>query len=331
MPRPERIRNREQALADGVDAEPVGELEPPPSAPLNRKEEVGIRRTLRATPVVAEEEPLDNPPELEQFVRQGPVVAEVDPELELSRKLARPFGWVPKEEWTRDPEKWTEATDFLADTPRQMAALKERLKRFGQVAEDQAEQARRDGLAQARAELEAATREGNVERAGEAADRIAKNSGPPPQTTAWIARNPWFRSDPDAQTIAANAMRKAERIGATIEEQLQAGEAEARRRFPEHFDIAPAPRLAPEPQPQPTPEPAPVRQEARFSEVRTPPQMARGSRGGGPSVPKEKGWMDIPAADRSQMTRFVKSAVRKGLTEAEATRRLAYNYWDTKA
>ena len=78
------------------------------------------------------------------------------------------------------------------------------------------------------------------------------------------------------------------------------------------------------------PEPEP-RREVRLSEVRQPPPVLHeGSRGGRPQAPKEKGWNEIPAADRTQMTQFVKKAMRKGLTEAEATGRLARTYWEVK-
>lgn len=329
MPRPQRIRDRERAA---VGEAPEGGAETP-ELPVNRKEEIGLRRTLRVgrVEVVEPEEqtPVDKAPQVEQPARTGQVADGDDPELEVARRVARKMGWVPKEEWTRNPEAWTDAPDFLEYTPKRLEALQERQRRMGQVAEDQAEQARREAREEARKELDAAIHAGDTETATKAADRLAKNVGPPPQTVAWISRNGWFNADPDAQAIAANAMRRAERAGATIEEQLQAGEVAVRKRFPEHFDdIQPFRRE----EHRPEPARAEPQREVRLSEIRPPaPSFAEGSRSGGRTQPKEKGWMDIPAVDRSQMTRFVKRALRKGQTEKQATDFLAASYWGLKS
>lgn len=330
MPRPQRIRDRERAIAGEAPAE-AGDGETP--LVTSRKEEIGLRRTLRIGRVEViepeEQAPVDNARQVEQSGQRGQVADGENPETEVARRVARKMGWVPKEEWTRNPESWTDAPEFLEYTPKRLEALQERQRRMGQVAEDQAEQARREAREETRRELDAAIHAGDTETAIQAADRLAKNVGPPPQTVAWIARNGWFHADPDAQVIAANAMRRAERAGATIEEQLQAGEVAARKRFPEHFDdIQPFRRE--EPSSESVREP---RREVRLSEVRPPaPSLAEGSRsGGGRTQPKEKGWMDIPSVDRSQMQQFVKRALRKGQTEKQATDFLAASYWGLKS
>jgi len=322
MPRPDRIRLREKKIAGAVDDD-AGTVERPADPPLNRKEEIAVRRTLKLPPVEndGEEATLDKSGEVNQPVRTGQVAQDDD----FIASLAKRLGHKPKEEWDRAPDKWVDPKSFLEQTPQLVETLKDRLKRLGQVADEQAEQARQEALAQARAELQAAVKTGDEEAANAAIDKVAKTAGPPPQTVKWLSANPWFKTDPDAQLLAANAMRRAEQAGASIEDQLLAGETAARKRFPEHFDD-----YRPEPAQRREPEPEPKR-EVRLSEVRQPPPVLHeGSRGGRPQAPKEKGWNEIPAADRTQMTQFVKKAMKKGLTEAEATGRLARTYWEVK-
>jgi hypothetical protein len=290
MPRPQRVKIREQARAGTTDT----------AEDADRPQELA----------------LDSLSEPEQVTRQGLVS---EGELDLSRQVARRLGWVPQEEWKRDPSKWTDAPEFLDNTPAEITSLKERLRRSGQVAEEIAENARREAKAQAEAELREAARTGDEEKAVQAADKVARNSGPHPQTQAWLGRNPWFNEDPEAQAVAVAAITRATKAGESIEAQLQAGEAAVRRRYPEHFGAA---------------SPSETRQtETRLSDIRpAAPAVTGGSRGTGLRTPtKEKGWMDIPQTERSQMQRFVTSAMRKGQTEAQATSFLATAYWREKA
>lgn len=292
MPRPQRVREREQTRAAKVEAD-----EPP----------------IVATEQGANDA-IDNADEHSQSARTGQVVPEG--ELELARSVARRLGWVPQEEWKRDPTKWADADRFLEDTPRQIETLKERLRRQGQVSDAVAEDARRQGLREAEERLRAATRAGDEDGVVTAAHEVAKHAAPHPQTVAWIGRNPWFNEDPTARLVAAEAIKRAEQRGATVADALEAGETEVRRRFPEHFD-------APEP-----------KREVRLSQVQTPPpQVQGGSRGGGATQrTKEPGWGDIPSADRNGMANAIKRTVRNhGLTEDAARTKLAEIYWRNQA
>lgn len=285
MPRPDRIRQRETARAGAIDA-----ADPPAN------------------------EAIDNGGQSSQSVTTQE--DEASPELVVSRTVARRMGWVPKEEWKRDPAKWVEADQYLENTPTEIAALKDDRRRMGNVAEAMAEEARQRGIREAEDRLKQATEKGDTDGAVAAARQM---QGPPPQTVAWLTRNPWFNSDLDAQALAAAAMLRAQNSGGGIETQLAAGEDAVRKRFPEHFGVVA--RI----EPQET--------ETRLSETRmTPPQVQGGSRGGTQQRPKEKGWGDLPSAARSQMAKAVQRAVRNhGKTEAEAQSFIARAYWSEQA
>lgn len=303
MPRPERVRAREAARGGAVGD---------PAA----NDQTGAGDTQMVSVGGLELSPIDNGGEAVETNRTGQVS---EGELDLSRQVARRLGWVPLNEWKRDPTKWSDGPQFLehiTGLAAENTTLRDRLRRSGQVAEDLAETARKEAREQAERELREAARSGDEDKAVAAAAKVAKNSGPHPQTQAWLARNEWFNADPEAQALAVTAINRAAQSGATIEAQLEAGEAAARKRFPEHFGAQTTP---------PT--------EIRLSEHRpTPPALAGGSRGGGRTqAAKEKGWMDIPSTERNQMTRFVRDATRKGLSEADATARLAASYWREKA
>lgn len=254
---------------------------------------------------------LDEPNAGEQSYRSGSVS---EGELELSRTVAKRLGWTPKEDWTRDPAKWRDAPEFLEDTPRQIETLKERLKRTGQVTSDLLEEERRKARIEAQAELRQAAEAGNADAASAAAEKLARVSGPPPETVAWIGRNAWFNDDPDAQVLAVSEINRLAAQGASIPDQLSAAEAKVRKRFPEHFEVREQPR-----------------EEVRLSEVRrNPPSVSAGSRGG-VVVPKEKGFTDIPAGDRQQYEKhFAKRFVNQGLTAEQAQTKYARSYWANK-
>lgn len=231
-------------------------------------------------------------------------------ELEIARKVAKRLGWTPKEEWTRDPDKWRDADEFLDNTPREIDSLRERLRRAGQAAEDAIEEGRRRARAEAEAELRGAVREGDEDRAVAAADRVAKSAGPHPETVAWMSRNAWFETDPGARALAASEVERVAKSGGTIRDQLDAAEKLVRQRFPEHFGEVRTPE-----------------RETRLSERKAPPAVTGGSRAT-TTAPKEKGWSDLPREARDQATKhFIRQYQGYGLTEAQAQARYAKAYW----
>lgn len=262
-----------------------------------------------ATKEPADDATVDNKPEVDDF-RSGQVS---EAEQTVAESVARRMGWVPKEEWSRDPTRWVDATQYLEQTPAERQALKDRLKRTAQATQDVINDERRRAREQALADLRAAERAGEADKAEAAAERFRQTEGPPPAVSSWIARNAWFNEDPAANAVAVAVTNRLK--DRPVAEQLEAAEAEVQRRFPEHF--GPAPRERDE--------------EIRLSEVRRPPPVQSGSRGAS-SAPKEKGFGDLPPGDRAMFTqKLLKHFKARGMTETQAQDRFAASYWRDQA
>lgn len=231
-------------------------------------------------------------------------------ELELARKVAKRLGWTPLEDWKRDPEKWVDADRFLEETPRQIDTLKERLKRTGQAAEDAIEEERRRARIEAQAELRRAAEANDPDAAVAAGEKLARASGPSPDTVSWLAANRWFETDHEAAAVARAAINRVHAEGGSIRDQLAEAEKVVRKRYPEHFET---PR------------------ETRLSDVRKePPQVASGNRGPA-TTPKDKSWTEIPRADRDQAEKhFLKRFMGRGMTQDQARAKYAASYWANK-
>lgn len=264
----------------------------------------------------ASEDALDNAADTVAEYRDGSV-SEGDPELELARSVAKRMGWTPKEDWKRDPAKWVDAPQYLENTPRELDTLKERLRRTSQAAADAIEDERRRARIDAQNEIRAAAEAGDAERAARAAQQLEKVAGPPPQTVAWMGKNPWFQDDPDAQAMAVIEINRMAQQGASIEDQLAAAEAKVRRRFPEHFGQA---ETREEPRPQ-----ADARRQAPI-----PPQVQAGTRGTA-SQPRAKTFADIPPGDRAMFDRHFRKRFEAQLGSKDAAEsKYAASYWREK-
>lgn len=260
-------------------------------------------------PLARQTEPLDN---TGGSVQASDVGEADDPFVPIAKKA----GWVELKDWTRDPKDHVEARTYVEGLPEALREKDERLRRTSQVAEAAAEEARQAGIREATERLKEAHRGGDEEAVVRAARDLAGPPQPLPQTVAWMGRNPWFKTDtnltgdPEATALAVAVIQTAERRGATVDEALEAGETATRRRFPELFGgrvEKPALTLA---------------------SVREPPRMAEGSRGITQRAKVEKGWADIPSADRRVYEKaFVKRMVRDGLKLEEAQERLARRYF----
>ena len=294
MPRPQRVRDREAGRAQA--ATQSAETETTVQEPAN-------------------DAAIDNGDEPSQSARTGEIVQD-DPFI---NEVAEEAGWTPLDKWDRDPKDHQDARTYLKQLPTVLKERNDRLRRMGQVAEAQAEEARLRGIQEAREQLRQAASAGDADGAEKAAQQMARHSGPPPQTVAWMGRNPWFKppgepgGDPIASAAFIAAVNTAEKGGAGIEEALSAGERAVRDRFPEHFG-----ETRTEPQ--------------RLSEIRQAPQVQGGSRGAVTSRSKEKGWGDIPAGDRAQMERGVQGRAREHGKSVNDMRSLtAATYWRNQA
>lgn len=258
--------------------------------------------------------------------------------LALERDVAKKIGWTDRESWTqagRDPSRWRDAPEYLVETPRQLKSLQERnqhlnerIKRNAQAAADAMEENRRQAREQALAEVRAAASSQDPEAIEAATQKLAKvTEGPHPETVAWISRNAWFNEDSEARAVAAAAVERSRRAGGTVSDQLQAAEAAAKKRFPEHFpDETPAreqQREAPR---------AESRTEVRLTDSRIsapPPAVSPGSRGGS-GTPKAKGFDDIPAQDRALYDKHFAKKYGAYLKPEEGKARYAQSYWANK-
>jgi len=256
----------------------------------------------RAKTEAVVDEPVDDNLETEHLTGE---VGEA--ELQIARAVAKRMGWAPKEEWTRDPAKWQDAPQFLENTPKVIDRLKETADRSARAAAEAIEEDRR----RAREEAQRVIRESDdPEERDKAAKRLADAAGPPPETQAWVARNPWFQTDSRANALAVATANEAAKRGASISDQLKEAEAEVKRRYPEHFG-----------------------EPARLSEVRArpAPQVQGGTRSG-TTTQREKGFSDLPSAARDAFERhLLRTFTNRGLSKQEAEKRYAMSYWRERA
>jgi len=248
--------------------------------------------------------------------RQGPVVDEA---------LARQLGWVPKEEWTRDPDKYQDLDSFIADIPAKAVkyrqtnlSLREQMRRQAEAAARGFEEQTRAAKGQAKARLVTAIDAGDQDAARAAAADLDKVAEAPPEVRGWIAKNPWFTTDPDANVLAVKITNRLAAEGRSTADQLAEAERQVRRRFPELFELDDDSPASVQVQPA-------SRQDDRgqggqktltaaADRLKRPiPQMAGGSGARAPSRPAgPKTFADIPAATRKV---FKETLGKKGMSD----------------
>lgn len=166
--------------------------------------------------------------------------------------LASEMGWAPKDQWRGDPDQWKDAKAFLKTTveinrtlSKDVRELKQTTQRMAKTSAAMLERA----LTEQREELEhrfdAAVAANDPKAARQAQAELAKLEEPaeaPDTAKDFEARNPWFKTDPEAAAFAfsiceANKSKPAE-------EQLRLAEEAVRKRFPEHFPEGKKPQPA---------------------------------------------------------------------------------------
>ena len=154
---------------------------------------------------------------------------------------ARPLGWVPKEEYRGDPEKWRDAKQFVeygeqilpilkdnfatlkkeyGETKKEVERLNATLKEFSVYHKQTAEREQKKAEAKYQAEIKAlkaaqakAASEGDVSAYHELETKreeleankpqpAEQQVGPTPEYTEWIAENPWYLEDEELKTKA---------------------------------------------------------------------------------------------------------------------------------
>jgi hypothetical protein len=230
-------------------------------------------------------------------------------ELALARQVAKRLGWKPIEEWTRDPDKFVDAPEFLEETPRILAELKERSERTAQAAAAAIEEERKRKVEEATRVIRESDDPAEREKA---AAKLRDNAGPPPETQVWLSKNPWFHTDPDAQALVISTVNRLAQQGVPIGTQLEEAEKKVRQRFPEYFANGTEQRLSD------------VRRQAPIA-----PQVHNGSRAASSQQPREKGFADIPKADREAFNgHLLKAFMSNGQTKEQAEGRYARSYWN---
>lgn len=271
-------------------------------------------RAKREAEVLEEEPGNENLDQTSETDTLSGAVGEADDDPFLTQ-LAKSLGYKEPDEWTkdhgpereRDPSRRLGVREYLLDTPNRIAALRESSERAARAAAAAIEDERQRKAEEATRVIRESE---DPEERAKAAQELRQHAGPPPQTRQWIAKNPWFETDPDAQRVAATAMQRAFAIGLPIEEQIAAGEEAARRQFPQYFSNGVEQRLSD------------VRRQAP-----APPQVQSGTRAGAPE-PKEKGWAQIPRADREAFERhLLKAFTSRGLSKEQAQAKYAEGYF----
>lgn len=238
---------------------------------------------------------------------------------------ARDMGWKPKEEWDGRGE-WRDAETFVkrgeellpivqarlaktrAEQEAERKAFDQRLKRI-EAANKAAFEAQKRQFEDRQKALEARIRQAAGEGDLETYDalnrqretlrppeepKVEEPAGVAPPVAEWRSRNDWYGTDEVMTAVAwAAAERLAKNGNNDVAAQLEAAEAEVKRRFPERF-----------------PQPA------------KPPVVESGGRS--PSGKREKGAADLPAEARSAFKQFVQMGVYK----QEDLARYAKAYWE---
>jgi hypothetical protein len=186
---------------------------------------------------------------------------------------AQRLGWVPKDQFRGDPEKWRPAEEFLERGESLMPLLQRDIKRLHrQIDQDRKtfaefmekaekdrfaaeERAYKRGKAEAEAKLDAAIQNADVAGAQQAKRELAaleeakpqapqkieeKKPQVDPDIQEWMDENPWFNKDQALTAYAGKVFGQLENAGGMSRKQMLA-ETKKRvmERFPEDFGINP--------------------------------------------------------------------------------------------
>lgn len=214
---------------------------------------------------------------------------------------ARSGGWVPKEQFKGDPEKWLEAEDFvlkaaeiLPHVTKELREARGEIKGVQKTLADFAEhhsktelRAYQRALKELETQIEQAASIGDVAGVKAATNELIElqkdatpapkaAQGEPPEFTSWKEKNPWFGED-EALTAATVAIaNKVEKEGYSGAAHIREVDKRLKEKFPQLFEN-------------------PARKQAAPVE-------------GGQSAPKPRGktYTDLPAEAKAACDDFVK-------------------------
>ena len=184
-------------------------------------------------------------------------VVEQQPEPITVEGLAAEEGWVPKEQFTGDPEKWRPAHEYLRvgkqairAMSRDLRATRDEVSRIARTAADTTARAVEDERKRIEAVHAKAVEDGDHATASKAVTDLVKlqqqpadaRSAEPSETLAWKDRNKWFEKDRVATGRAMEIAERSRQLGATVAEQLEDAERGIRKEFP---DLFPKPAKSP--------------------------------------------------------------------------------------
>jgi hypothetical protein len=177
---------------------------------------------------------------------------------------ARTAGWVPKEEYSGDENKWVDADEFVRRGPLfekinvQSRELKEVKKALDQLKVHHAgvkEAAFKEALATLKAEKREAFVDGDPDKIIEIDDKIAEikdqqrafaqdrikevteavQADVHPEFSAWTSRNPWYTSSAPMKAFADALGIELKAAGHSPSEILRKVEAQVKEEFPNKF------------------------------------------------------------------------------------------------
>lgn len=186
-------------------------------------------------------------PEGDEALIDAPVTEE--PTDDPIASLASELGWVPKENFKGDPDKWRPADEFIRagrdiqkTLSSELRSVKQEVERFGRVASEITADRVRQRDEYWQQQHAKAVDEGDHDAANLAVQerqKLAQTAipSPPVEVNEWIGRNAWYNADPAAQLRAQEVAERLSRQGRSISEQLEAAERIVRKEFPEHFPV----------------------------------------------------------------------------------------------
>ncbi len=299
-----------------------------------------------------------------QTIEPDDVGGEAPPPQVSVEQRARNMGWMPKGAWRGEPDRWVDAATYVDRGERMLPLLQERNRALDKTVSDLKSESRESkqmlsdllvrtrkaekvGYDRAMRELNQRRSEAVAAGDAETFNRVEsemREMGPPPEVpqaapvqpqqpgvdpvvTAWIRRNTWFNTDPEANGSAVQALTLVERLnpGRSLEENLAEVEDRIAARWPEHFPNRRKPArngAAADPEPELDPEPPPQNENRRRAPAVMSSSTATERR------PGARSFEAMPADVKAQFERQKKMMAGKGepLTKDE----FAQYFWDAE-